>query len=178
MEQSVLGRQLHPCQKGGAQVGVSKRGKGTKWMLVTDGNGVPLGFHLAAANRSEHKLAEQTLATIHVKGKRGRPRTRPVCLCADRGYTSRKFRSYLRKRGIKVCIPDKRRPSHWKPKRGRPIHYYAELYKQRFIIERTFAWLGNYRRLLLRWHNAFSLYRGFFLLALVQLCLNRLLNNL
>lgn len=144
-------------------------------MLVSDGNGIPIGFHLAAANRSEHKLAEQTLASVKVNQPRGRARTRPEQLCADRGYTSKHFRTYLRKRGIKNCIPEKRRPKRWKPKRGRPIRYDAELYKQRFIIERTFAWLGNYRRLLIRWDNSFSVYRGFFLLALVQLCLNRLL---
>jgi transposase len=144
-------------------------------MLVTDGNGTPIGFHLAAAHHSEHKLAERTLASMKVKQPRGRARTRPKRLCADRGYTSKPFRSYLRKRGIKSCIPDKRRPRRWKPKRGRPIHHDTEFYKQRFIIERTFAWLGNYRRLLTRWDHTFSVYRGFFLLALVQLCLNRLL---
>lgn len=129
----------------------------------------------AAANHSEHKLAERTLASIRVKQLRGRARTRPQRLCADRGYTSKQFRRYLRKRGIKGCVPEKRRPKRWKPKRGRPAQHDRELYKQRFIIERTFAWLGNYRRLLIRWDNAFSVYRGFFLLALVQLCLNRLL---
>lgn len=144
-------------------------------MLATDGSGTPIGFHLAGANHSEHKLAEQTLATIRVKRKRGRAKTRPKQLCADRGYTSKAFRSYLHKRDIKACIPDKRRPKSWRPKRGRPIRHDAELYKQRFIIERTFAWLGYYRRLLVRWENTFSVYRGFFLLALVQLCLNRLL---
>lgn len=144
-------------------------------MLVTDGNGTPIGFHLAAANRSEHKLAEQTLSSVRVKQPWGRARTRPMRLCADRGYASKRFRSYLRRRGIKSCIPDKRRPKCWKPKRGRPIQHDTELYKKRFIIERTFAWLGNHRRLLVRWDNTFSVYRGFFLLALVQLCLNRLL---
>lgn len=144
-------------------------------MLVTDGNGTPIGFHLAAAKHSEHKLAEQTLASVKVKQPRGRARTRPKHLCADRGYASRRFRTYLRKRGIVACIPDKRRPKSWKPKRGRPVQHDPELYKQRFIIERTFAWLGNYRRLLVRWDNSFSVYRGFFLLALAQLCLNRLL---
>ena len=144
-------------------------------MVVTDGNGVPIGFHLAGANHSEHKLAEQTLASVKVKRPRGRAKTRPKWLCADRGYTSKAFRSYLRKRGIKVCIPSKRRPKSWKPKRGRPVKHDAELYKHRFIVERTFAWLGNYRRLLVRWDNTLSIYRGFFLLALIRLCLNRLL---
>ena len=124
---------------------------------------------------SEHKLAQITPEQVRIKQERGRPKSRPKELCADRGYASKAFRSYLRARGIKPCIPDKRRPKHWKAKQGRPLTYDRERYKQRFIIERTFAWLGNYRRLLIRWEHTFSVYRGFFLLALIQLSLNRLL---
>ena len=144
-------------------------------MLVTDGKGMPIAFELRAANHSEHKLAKTTLEQIKVNQPRGRPKSRPKELCADRGYASKAFRHYLRGRGIKPCIPDKRRPKHWKPKRGRPVTYDQERYKKRFIIERTFAWLGNYHRLVIRYEHTFSVYRGFFLLALIQLSLNRLL---
>lgn len=143
-------------------------------MLITDGKGTPIAFDLCAANHSEHKLAQRTVEQINVRQRRGRPKSRPEVLCADRGYASKTFRRYLRARGIKPCIPDKRRPKHWKPKRGRPITYDRKLYQRRFIIERTFAWLGNYRRLLIRWEHTLSVYRGFFLLALIQLALNRI----
>jgi transposase len=74
-----------PAKKGGDKVGLSKKGKGTKWMLVVDGNGLPLGFCLASANTAEVKLAEQTLDTISVPRPRGRPRQRrPEKLVADR----------------------------------------------------------------------------------------------
>jgi transposase len=144
-------------------------------MRVTDAKGMPIGFKLCAANHSEHKLAQPTMEQINIRQKRGRPKSRPKALCADRGYASNTFRSYLRARGIKPCIPDKRRPGHWRSKRGRPTTYDRERYKKRFIIERSFAWLGNYRRLLIRWEHIFSVYRAFFLLALIQLSLNRLL---
>ncbi len=55
-----------PAKRGGEKVGVTRKGKGTKWMLVFDGNGLPLGFHLDSANRAEARLAEQTLDTIRV----------------------------------------------------------------------------------------------------------------
>src|SRR5258707_639926 len=55
-----------PAKRGGEKVGLTKKGKGTKWMLVVDGNGVPLGFHLDSANRAEVRLAQQTLDTIKV----------------------------------------------------------------------------------------------------------------
>lgn len=33
-----------PAQKDGEKVSLAKKGKGTKWMLAIDGNGLPLGF--------------------------------------------------------------------------------------------------------------------------------------
>ncbi len=58
---SSTGRSRPP--RTGAKVGLMKKGKGTKWMLVVDVNGLPLGFHLDSANRAEVRLAEQTLDT-------------------------------------------------------------------------------------------------------------------
>jgi hypothetical protein len=42
-------------------------------------------------------------------------------------------------------------------------------------VERSFAWLGNYRRLLVRWEHHAGLYRGFFTVALALMCIKRLL---
>jgi transposase len=77
-----------PAKKGGDKVGLTKKGKGTKWMLVVEGNGLPFGFHLASASTAEVQLAEQTLDTIGVSRPRGRPKQRPERLVADRGYVT------------------------------------------------------------------------------------------
>src|SRR5215831_3580436 len=66
-----------PAKKGGDKVGLTKKGKGTKWMLVVDGNGLPLGFRLDSASRAEVRLAQRTLDTIRVARSHGRPRQRP-----------------------------------------------------------------------------------------------------
>ena len=110
-----------PARKGGDQVGLTKKGKGTKWMLAIDGNGLPLGFYLDGANTAEVRLAARTLDTIRVPRPRGRPKRRPERLVADRAYDSSDFRRVLRRRGMRVCIPPKRRPTSWRPKRGRPV---------------------------------------------------------
>ena len=55
-------------------------------MLVTDREGVPLGFHLDSAQRAEVRLAQTTLASIRVAQRHGRPKTRPQELVADKGY--------------------------------------------------------------------------------------------
>jgi transposase len=158
-----------PAKKGGADVGLTRKGKGTKWMLVVERHGLPLGFVLAGANRAEAQLAEQTLDTIPVRRPRGRAKQRPVKLVADRGYDSSVFRHTLRRRGIAMCIPSKRHPSSWRAKRGRPVVARKADYQQRFIIERTFAWLGVYRRLLVRWERLLAVYRSFFAFAIMLL---------
>jgi hypothetical protein len=130
-----------PAKRGGEQVGLTKKGKGTKWMLVVDANGLPLGFHLASAKTSEVTLAEQTLDTVRVSRPRGRP---------------------------------KRRPRNWRAKRGRPVVARKAEYRLRYTVERSFAWLGNYLRLLIRWERAFAIYRGVFACAIIRLCVARL----
>jgi transposase len=162
-----------PAKKGGDKVGLTKKGKGTKWMLVVDGNGLPLGFHLDSANRAEVRLAQQTLDTIRVARPRGRPKQRPKKLVADRGYDSSAFRRVLRGRGISMCIPPKRRPKTWKAKRGRPVVARKDDYRLRYKVERSFAWLGNFRRLLMRWEHHSSVYQGFFTVAVLLICLRR-----
>src|SRR5262245_30888745 len=140
-----------PAKKGGDKVGLTKKGKGTKWMLVIDGNGLPLGFHLDSATTAEVKLAEQTLDVICVPRSRGRPKQRPKKLVADRGYDSSEFRRALRRRAIQLCIPARHRPAKWRAKRGRPVVARKDEYRLRYKVERSFAWLGSYRRLLIRW---------------------------
>jgi transposase len=144
---------------------------------VADGHIIPLlmGMHLAGAGEAEVSLAEHTLASIRVSRRRGRPRTRPARPVADRGYDSGPFRRALRRRGIQVCIPPKRRPATWKPKRGRPVTADPALYRERWRVERTFAWLGFRRRLLVRWERLLTVYQGFFTVALMLIAINRLL---
>jgi transposase len=167
-----------PARRGGEKVGLTKKGKGTKWMLVVDGHGVPLGFHLDSAKRAEVRLAQQTLDTIKVARARGRPKRRPQKLVADRGYDSNAFRQALRRRGMRMCIPPKRRPASWRARRGRPVVARKADYRLRYTVERSFAWLGNFRRLLIRWERRVAVYRSFFAVAVMLLCLRRVTQGL
>ena len=144
-------------------------------MLVTDGEGLPIGLLVESAQKSEIRLAERTLATVRVARRRGRARTRPERLTCDRGYDSQAFRRYLTRRGIRHAIPLKRRPKSWKPRLGRPPECDRTAYRQRWKVERTFAWLFSYRRVVVRWERHVGVYRGFVLFAMGLICLNRLL---
>jgi transposase len=69
----------------------------------------------------------------------GRPRTRPDRVPADKAYTSRANRAYLRRRGIRATIPSKAdQDANRKAKGsrgGRPPAFDPETYKQRHAVE-------------------------------------------
>jgi transposase len=64
LERFVPGRQFRSGEKRGCGVGKTKRGKGTKWMVVVDGRGVPLGDYLHSASPPEVRLARRGIELI------------------------------------------------------------------------------------------------------------------
>jgi len=89
----------------------------------------------------------------------------------DRGYDSDGLRKELRRRGIEPIAPH--RPGRRKP----PTQDGRSLWrdKRRWIIERTIAWLGNFRRLTVRYDRSLTIYRGFFHIACFMIALRRVL---
>ena len=137
-------------------------------MAVVDDHGTPLGLLIASAQRAEIKLAGLTLATIRVPQARGRPKTRPKELVADKAYDSQAFREWLRCRGIRPCIPHRRGK---RPRRGRKADLTG--YRERWHVERTFAWLGTFRRVLVRYECRAATYQAFVMLAAIIVFLRR-----
>lgn len=90
------------------------------------------------------------LAKVRVRLPAGRPRTTPDAVAADKAYSSRGNRVYLRKRGVKAVIPEKLDQAANRKKKGarggRPISHDADLYKERNTVERLInrlkAWRG------------------------------------
>jgi len=171
VERVVPGWQFCSGEKRGAEVGKTKRGKGTKWMVVVDGRGLPLGNSLHSASPSEMRLAEQTLASIRVSRRHqaGRPRQKPLRVIADKGYDCDALRRRLRKRGIQLIAPLRLNRRRTPPQDGRVLRRY----KRRWMVERTFAWLGNFRRLVVRYDRSLTIYRAFFHIACFMIVLRR-----
>lgn len=164
-------RHVRTRQKGGPKVGKTKRGKGTKLMVLVDGAGTPLGLHVAAASPAEVTLLDATLATVHVPRahRAGRPRQRPDRLIADRGYDSNAVRAALDTRGIQPIIParsNNRRATH---QDGRCLRRYC----RRWIVERSNAWLYNFRRLVVRYERSAEIYTALVHLACALITLKR-----
>ena len=126
-----------------------------------DGQGLPLGVRLESASPSEVTLAEATLAEVRVPRRKGRPRQKPGRVIADRGYDSDPLRQRLKKRGIELIAPYRKNNQGRRYQDGRKLRRY----KRRRIVERTHAWLGQFRRLLVRHEHLLSTYRAFFYLA-------------
>jgi transposase len=166
---SLSRRQLRPGQKGGSAVGKTKRGKGTKWMVLVDGEGVPLGVRLESASPNEVTLAEATLQEVRVPRSKGRPRQKPERVIADRGYDSDPLRRRFRRRGIDLIVPYRDNNQQRRYEDGRKLRRY----KRRWIVERTHAWLGQFRRLLVRHEHLLSTYRAFFYIACLWITLRR-----
>ena len=130
-----------------------------------------MGIHLDAASPAEVSLLEPTLATIAVpRAGPGRPRQKPERVIADKGYDSDPLRARLKRRGIELIVPHRRNRKKPKTQDGRKLRRY----RRRWKVERTLAWFGNYRRLLVRWERHLKMYLAFFHLACLLITLNRL----
>lgn len=140
-------------------------------MVVVDGQGIPLGGQVTTASPGEVTLVDSTLSTIKVPRQgRGRPRSNPERLIADKAYDSDKLRKRLKERGIDVIVPHRRDRKSRSLQDGRKLRRY----RHRWIVERTISWLGNYRRLLVRHEREITVYRAFFHIACLLITLRHL----
>ena len=129
-----------------------------------------MGGTLASASPAEVTLVHETLATIRVpRNGPGRPKSRPKRLIADKGYDSDPLRKQLKKRGIELICPHRKGRKILKTQDGRKLRRY----RKRWKVERTFAWIGNFRRLVVRYERYISVYRAFFHIACLFIALRQ-----
>jgi transposase len=141
-------------------------------MVVVDGQGVPLACHLDSASPAEVTLLERTLDNIAVLPDDGRKRPpQPERLICDKGYDSDGLRGRLQsERGIEMVCPHRCNRKRAPLQDGRKLRRY----KRRWKVERTFAWLGNFRRLVVRYERHLKMYRAFFHVACLVITLRQL----
>jgi len=115
-------------------------------------------------------LIEKTLEQVAVpRTGRGRPRKNPRTLIYDLAADSQPLRDRLARRGIELICPH--RANRIKPPQqdGRRLRRY----RRRWCVERTFAWLGNFRRLVVRYERNIQIYAAFFHLACLIITLRQ-----
>ncbi|WP_420872212.1 IS5 family transposase [Cupriavidus necator] len=134
---------------------------GSKHHILVDANGVPISAILTGANRNDvTQLLPLVDAIPPIRGVRGRPLQKPKAIYADRGYDSEPHRQRLRERSIKPVIA-RRRTEHG-----------SGLGKFRWVVERTHAWLHNFRRLRIRFERRADIHEAFLKLGCSLVCWN------
>jgi IS5 family transposase len=106
-------------------------------------------------------LAPTLDAVPLVRGRRGRPRRRPDKLHADKAYDHRRCRCECRARGIVSRIA----------RRG--IDSSERLGRHRWRVERTFAWLAQFRRLAVRYERRADVHLALTTLACAIVCIRQ-----
>ena len=129
-------------------------------MAVADSSGLPLAVSVASASPHEVTLVKQTLESRFLLEK-------PKRWIGGRAYDSDPLDAELGYRSIEMIAPHRRRRRKPKTQDGRKLRRY----KRRWKIERLFAWLGNFRRLVVRYERRAENYLGFVQLGCVMILL-------
>jgi transposase len=118
-------------------------------------------FRLTGANRHDSAIFEEIVDGVPpIKRRRGRPRKRPAKLHADKAYDIPRCRRALHRRRIKVRIARK------------GVESSERLGRHRWVVERTLAWLGQFRRLTIRYEQREDMHQAFHALGCALLCFN------
>ena len=127
-----------PCGGEGTGKNPTDRAKlGWKWSVLTDRNGIPLGWTVDGANRNDSILLAPTLDDAAKHGLLADVET----IWLDRGYDSGITRQRLIDRDLNdAVIARKRKRGSPEPKKGQPMGL-------RWPVERTNSWLSNFGQL-------------------------------
>lgn len=155
-------RNLCGSEKRGFGVGKTKRGKGTKLMAVADGSGLPLALHTTSASPHEVTLVRDTLKERFLEDK-------PERMIGDRAYDSDPLDQALAEEGIELIAPHKQNRRKPATQDGRVLRRYCRRWK----IERLFAWLQYFRKLVVRYEYHVDNFLAFAHLACALILLRR-----
>jgi transposase len=144
-------------------VGPSKRGKGTKIIALADDYSLPLVVGIESASPHESQLVEGILGNSFLD-------TLPSRLIGDKAFDSDRLDRDLAERyGIEMIAPHRSVRRSPTPD-GRSLRPYSK----RWRVERLFAWLHHFRRLVTRWEYHVENFFGMVRLGCMQILLRYL----
>jgi transposase len=166
-----------PCKKQGEHIAYQgrKAGRTTNALFFSDNTGQPLAIGTPQAG-NHHDLYEiETLfeqmcvllqeADIDLRG---------VFLNADAGFDAEELRKVCAEKEIEVNISENKR--NQKESKQDYVYFDEQLYKQRFVIERTNAWLDSFKTLLVRYEVKLNTWIADHFMAFVIIFLKTKLN--
>jgi transposase len=153
LQEAFIDGSFAPAKRGGACVGKTKRGKGSKIMAIADRQGRPVAVHVERATPHEVTLVHATLAERFLSQL-------PARLIGDNAYESDRLDAELARLGVELIAPHRRTRTQ-RTQDGRPLRRY----QRRWKIERLFAWFQNFRRLVVRYERFAENFLGMLHLA-------------
>jgi len=88
---------------------------------------------------------------------------------ADKGYDSEELRCYCDRIRIKSVIAQRKMKR--KPRPGLPRVFDKPMYRRRNIVERSFSWLKEFRRIVTRYEKLARSFYAMVCLACIRRCL-------
>ena len=157
---SLYRRDLCGGEKSGFGIGPTKRSKGTKITAITVGNSLAVAVSVQAASLHESQLVEEALGHSFLDQL-------PERLIGDKAYDSDKLDRQMQEQyGVQMIAPH--RSNRARPTQdGRPLRRY----RRRWTVERLFAWLQLFRRLVARYEYHIDNFLGMVRLGCIKIML-------
>lgn len=161
-----------PVKRGGKAVGYQgrKKCKTTNMLMITDAKGLPLACSdPVAGNHNDAYELERTVDKMLDGIRRSQIDTEGLFLNADAGFDTEGFRNFCYKNELIDNIDQNKR-------NGRKSESIFDelLYKSRFVVERTNAWMDAFKAILVRFETNEVHWKALNLLAFSVILLRQL----
>lgn len=130
-------------------------------MAIVDNRSIPIALLVESASPHESRLAIPTVRSSYLRNK-------PDRLIGDKAYDSDELRKNLRRRNIELISPNKRNRKR-KTQDGRALRRY----RRRWVVERFFSWLQQFRRVETRYEYLAENYTAIVKMASMMIVLRR-----
>ena len=137
----------------------------SKIHLAADSRCRPLARVTSAGQRGDNLGFIPVLERLHIPRRgSGRPRTRPGLVLADKAYSGKASRTWLRRRRIGAVIPERADEEANRARRGsrggRPPAFDPHAYRDRNTVERAINKLKQNRAVATRFDKRDYIWRG------------------
>jgi IS5 family transposase len=97
LQRAFIDGSFAPAKQGGASIGKTKRGKGSKIMAIADRQGLPVAVHVESATPHDQTAARHA--------RRAVVKQLPERLIGDNAYESDRLDAELARRGVALIAP-------------------------------------------------------------------------